>query len=252
MLYDSYLPSHSDELLGLPIDVRALRLLELLVAAEDANEAHTWVHAHNLLNPASWTPRNGRVVEGNVHAYLRGVSEAWAWLVGEGLVARRPEQTTQEACFVTARGRDLVTDPDPRRRLLAERRLSIDLHERLEVRVRAQFLLGEVELAAFAAMREVEIRVRELASASESEIGVKLMRSAFKADGPLRRPDRDLGEEDARMNLFAGAIGLFKNPSSHREVDYDDPIVATEIILLADLLLRLLDQQERVAVTAQP
>jgi uncharacterized protein (TIGR02391 family) len=169
------------------------------------------------------------------------LAEAWAWLVGEGLVARRPDQSV-DAYFVTYRGHQLVDDSDPHRRLLAERRLSIDLHPRLEHRIRTQFLLGEVELAAFAAMREVEIRVRERAGAPESEIGVKLMRAAFRDGGPLRRPDHDAGEENARMELFAGAIGLFKNPSSHREVDYSDPVVATEIILLADLLLRLLDQ----------
>ncbi len=46
------------------------------------------------------------------------------------------------------------------------------------------------------------------------------------------------------MNLFSGAIGLFKDPTSHRAVNYDDPSVADEIVLLADLLLRLLDQTE--------
>jgi hypothetical protein len=61
----------------------------------------------------------------------------------------------------------------------AERRLDVDLHPRVAATVRAQILLGEYELAAFAALREVEIRVRELAEASDSDIGVKLMRQAF-------------------------------------------------------------------------
>jgi hypothetical protein len=40
-------------------------------------------------------------------------------------------------------------------------------------------------------------------------------------------------------------LGLFKNPSSHRQVDFADPTVASEIVLLADLLLRMLDATEK-------
>ncbi|RLK09638.1 uncharacterized protein (TIGR02391 family) [Micromonospora sp. M71_S20] len=61
----------------------------------------------------------------------------------------------------------------------------MDLHPRIAATVRTQFLLGEYELAAFATLREVEIRVRELAGASDSDIGVKLMRQAFGNQGPL-------------------------------------------------------------------
>jgi hypothetical protein len=47
------------------------------------------------------------------------------------------------------------------------------------------------------------------------------------------------------MELYAGAIGYFRNPPSHRKVDYDTPTMAAEVVLLADLLLRLLDRLVR-------
>jgi hypothetical protein len=44
------------------------------------------------------------------------------------------------------------------------------------------------------------------------------------------------------MALYWGSIGVFKNPSSHRPVEFDDPTLASEVVLLTDLLLRLLDK----------
>lgn len=52
----------------------------------------------------------------------------------------------------------------------------------------------------------------------------------------------DAGERVGMMELFAGAIGTFKNPPSHRQVDYDDPTEASEVVVLADLLMRILDR----------
>ncbi len=94
-------------------------------------------------------------------------------------------------------------------------------------------------------MRQVEVRVRELSKADDSEIGVKLMATAFKADGALHDSNMDSGEAEATLALFRGAIGTFKNPTSHRLVEYEDPTLAAEVILLADLLLRMLDRIER-------
>jgi hypothetical protein len=48
------------------------------------------------------------------------------------------------------------------------------------------------------------------------------------------------------MQLFAGAIGTFKNPPSHRQVNYASPTEASEVILFADLLMRLLDRSKSI------
>jgi len=68
------------------------------------------------------------------------------------------------------------------------------------------------------------------------------MRKAFNAGGPLADPGLDAGEREATMALFRGAIGVFKKPSSHRQVRFEDPIEAADVILFADLLHRLLDR----------
>jgi uncharacterized protein (TIGR02391 family) len=98
---------------------------------------------------------------------------------------------------------------------------------------------GEYDVAVMLAMKAVEVAVREA-----SGIGgdVKLMRAAFAPEGgPLTDPDAEGGERVARMELFAGAIGSFKNPHSHRDVDVSDPAEAIEAIYLANMLLRIVD-----------
>ncbi|OII01403.1 TIGR02391 family protein [Curtobacterium sp. MCBA15_007] len=108
------------------------------------------------------------------------------------------------------------------------------------------FVRGDYETAAFAAMKAVEVRVRELSGLPDGLVGVKLMQEAFKETGPLTDPDAEAGERVATMQLFAGAIGAFKNPASHRIVLFRDPLEAAEVVQLADLLLRMLSRVPRV------
>jgi uncharacterized protein (TIGR02391 family) len=97
--------------------------------------------------------------------------------------------------------------------------------------------------------RAVEVRVRELAEIPSGAVGTsRLMQQAFAHDdgklGPLADASMEASERAAQMALFWGAMGLYKNPVSHRQIEYEDPTVASEIILLADLLLRILDDAE--------
>jgi hypothetical protein len=41
--------------------------------------------------------------------------------------------------------------------------------------------------------------------------------------------------------LPPGAIGLYKNPSSHRRVDFDDPNAVASLLMFASELIRLVD-----------
>ncbi len=217
-----------DEIQSLPTDRLAILVLKHLFDTKEWN-------SHNFLNSG----RSERIPEPTLKCW----SEALNWLVSKNLVAHGiPGNMDANSIFVTRLGnRVLETGLETIR---AAERLDAALHDRLK-HVKSQFLLGEYELAAFAAMREVEIRVRELSGADSSLLGVKLMRNSFGEGGRLADPDLDSGERVGIMELFAGAIGTFKNPPSHRQVDYADPTEASEVVLFADLLMRLLDRVEK-------
>ncbi|MCM1967781.1 TIGR02391 family protein [Streptomyces sp. G1] len=183
------------------------------------------------------------------------VGEAWAWLQSKALVSLATSQPSNNH-RVTAEGHQLLADPSAVLKLAASERLAGPMHPVLEGHVRTNFNLGEYETACFAAMKEVEVAVRNAAGLGHSEIGVKLMRAAFKpynngaGGGPLADAGAEGGEQDAMAALFAGAIGAFKNPTSHRTVTFDDPIEAAEVIQLADLLLRLVERARKRGVEA--
>jgi uncharacterized protein (TIGR02391 family) len=100
---------------------------------------------------------------------------------------------------------------------------------------------GKYDTAVFEAMKGVEVTVRE-ASKLSSLLGHALMRKAFDVeDGPLTDKTAERSERQAMSDLFAGAIGAYKNPHFHHRVALNDPNEAAEIILLANLLIRIAD-----------
>ena len=221
----------ADEVVQMPLDALALRILR------DVDETDEW-NSYNWMNAQQQSPEFSRRADA-----LRAFEEAWAWLRAKALVAHNPSQSHEAAIFVTRRGRQVLQDGLALAR--AEERLDVDPHPQIAQTVRSQFLLGEYELAALAAFRAVEIRVRALAGFGDEIYGVDLMRKAFGPNGPLSDPQVPEAERSAVRELFTGAYGAFRNPASHRTVDLGDVTLASEVVLLADLLLRMLDRIEQ-------
>lgn len=168
-------------------------------------------------------------------------SEAFAWLGAQGLITSKPGDTGGWM-ILSRRARRFESEEDVRQFRMA-RSLNRDLlHSAIAEKVWLGFMRGDFAEAVFTAMRAVEIAVRESAGFPEGEHGVPMIRRAFHKDnGPLRDPGQEEAEREALMHLFAGAVGSYKNPHSHRNVPMEDAGEATEIVMLASHLLRIVD-----------
>lgn len=221
-----------EDALQLPVDELAMLVLADFATFHELNEYN---YGNSLRQDVA------RGYAGNRDA-RRAVSEAVAWLHARGMIAHIIEDHTGNLVFVTRWGHEALT------RSLAEiravDRIQDNLHMLIAQRVRRQFLLGEYEQAIFVAMKAVEVRVRKLGGFANDVIGVDLMTRALKPGGPLADPDAPSGEVEGTMMLFRGAYAVLRNPSGHREVSFDDVTEASEAVMTASLLMRMLDRIE--------
>lgn len=169
---------------------------------------------------------------------MKVLAEAWTWLQAQGLLTQHPDRDTG-FFLVSRRGRKLPTRQD----VTSFRKAGVLARERLHSDISAAawspFVRGEYETAVFASFKEVEVAVRKAGGYPDTDLGVPLMRKAFGPTGPLTDQTLVTAEQEAMSNLFAGSIGLFKNPSSHRHVALSDPAEAAELIGFASYLRRL-------------
>lgn len=172
------------------------------------------------------------------------ISEAFAWLQSQGLIVPPPDDSNAGNGWkiLSRRARRFESEEDFRQFEMARRLNRSLLHPTIAEEVWLSFIRGRFATAVFEAMRAVEIAVREAAGFPEGEHGVPMIRKAFqKETGPLRDPSQDEAEREALMHLFAGAVGSYKNPHSHRNVAMEDAGEAIEIVMLASHLLHIVD-----------
>jgi uncharacterized protein (TIGR02391 family) len=182
----------------------------------------------------------------------RALMEAWSWLQGEGFLVRHPEQSAD--WFFLARGAKQLRSRDDfssyRKSNLLPRG---HLHPLIATKVYPAFLRGEYHTAVFQAFREVEVSVRRAGGFADDLVGKDLMREAFRPanqnkpgvqPGILTDTVLPVAEQEGMASLFAGAIALYKNPQSHRNVP-TDAMDAAEVIVFASHLLRMVDSLPR-------
>lgn len=174
----------------------------------------------------------------------RAGREAWQWLEVNILVMPAEGMNGNNGWRVlTRRGEALLEDE-------AGYRAYVDavgfpktlLHPEIADDVWLDIARGELAIAVFRAFRAVEEAVRNAGDFQPNDVGVDLMRRAFNPNnGPLTKMDDPMAEREGLVALFAGAIGSYKNPHSHRTVEINEPREAQEMVTLASHLLRIVD-----------
>jgi uncharacterized protein (TIGR02391 family) len=229
-----------DVLLQMEPEELALPLLECLSQFDEARfsgmlNRYTFTLASNLQSYSG---------QDNYDTVAKAITEAWVWLEKEGLIAPAPGQPA-DWIFITRRGRKFRETGDVRNYRAVTLLPDKTLDPKLASKVHPAFLRGDYDTAIFEAFKEVEVRVRTLSNAGNSDIGVNLMRKAFHPEnGQLTDRTQVPSEKQAVSDLFAGAIGSFKNPSSHRDVDFSDPAEVAELIMFADQLIRITERRK--------
>ena len=221
-----------------------------------------------VLGLARDTLQNGRVHSQQILAQINGpnsdyskgyaqdkkqhaenaLNAAWNWLLRHGLII--PESGingNSGFCQISAEAAKIASKSDFESFKQAAAFPKAILHPKIADAVWLELARGENDTAVFKALKAVEESVRAAGKYSATDIGIDLMRRAFDPkNGPLRDDQKPLPEREALAHLFAGTIGYYKNPQSHRSVNMNFT-AAREVAVLASHLLRIVDDRVQIA-----
>jgi uncharacterized protein (TIGR02391 family) len=225
-----------DDLLELEPDEIAEFVLRFVAAKPSEGVGALTAYTFGLHYSRDWAPLDRQ------NEVALALAEAWAWLVRECLLI--PDLGDMNKGFVLSRRGWRLIESGDFSEFRAERSLQRDqIHARLRKQAYSDFIRGDYDGATFKAMREVEIAVRGAGGYPESLYGLDLIGEAFHIErGKLTDKNAVTAEQKAVSALFAGAIGLLKNPGSHHSAN-PDAATAAEIIYLASYLLRIVDER---------
>ena len=206
-------------------------------------------HLQSVLPMATGIPEaakeypNNRTVEVEL-----ALAEAWNWLISHGLLVPDPGINGSNGFVsVSRRAQRLLADQSFKTYARSVAFPKAMLHPSIADDVWLDLVRGDIETAVFRAFKAVEVAVRAASGLPDTDIGTALMRKAFdKTTGMLARQDQPEAEREALAHLFAGAIGSYKNPHSHRTVTITDASEAQEMVVLASHLLRIVESRTRL------
>jgi len=241
-----------DDLLGLPTEQVARLLLKTIQAA--AANPGTQV-ATSGFQPASIVegqlgdgvgrpgyPQGDRVKTRQVRV---AIMEGMEWLRAQHLIVPSPSPANygNGHMVLSRRGEGTMTEEDWDE-IVSDRLYPPGLlHKTIIDEAWTSFRspkLTDRSKAVRDAFLAVEVAVKAASGLGPSLIGVELMKAAFAPKGKLADPRLESGEHHGRQNLFAGAMGSFRNPASHSYPALTGR-QAYEQIMLASQLMHILD-----------